>query len=191
MTQSLNRNFVLASLATLGIGCATAVNAPDFLGASFAFGGGLLGGASIANDRARRRDFQSRQSERVTSTFAALYELNRGVLDPVQLSFMANIPLDQAHGFLTNVAENTGGQKVPTKSNNGVLFTFPHSQNALDELSKNAENWAKAQTQQLQEQLEKQQKVLQLMQLRQTAAQQQAALNTDPDPWMATGQPGL
>jgi len=29
------------------------------------------------------------------------------------------------------------------------------------------------------------------MQLRQTAAQQQAALNTDPDPWMATGQPGL
>ena len=191
MTQRLNRNFLLASVATLGIGCVTAINAPDFLGTSFAFGGGLLGGACIANDQARRKDTQARQSERVTSTFSALYELNRGVLDPVQLSFMANIPLDQAHGFLTNVAESTGGQKIPTKANNGVLFAFPHSQNALDELSKNAENWAKAQNQQLQEQMEKQQKILQMMQLRQAAAQQQAAVNKDPDPWTATGQPGL
>jgi ABC-type Fe3+-hydroxamate transport system substrate-binding protein len=104
---------------------------------------------------------------------------------------MANIPLDQAHGFLTNVAENTGGQKIPTKANNGVLFAFPHSQNALDELSKNAENWAKAQNQQLQEQMEKQQKILQMMQLRQAAAQQQVPAKKDPDPWTATGQPGL
>ena len=72
-----------------------------------------------------------------------------------------------------------------------MLFAFPHSQNALDELSKNAENWAKAQNQQLQEQMEKQQKILQMMQLRQAAAQQQATVNKDPDPWTATGQPGL
>jgi hypothetical protein len=39
--------------------------------------------------------------------------------------------------------------------------------------------------------MEKQQKILQMMQLRQAAAQQQATVNKDPDPWTATGQPGL
>lgn len=191
MTQRLSPNFLLASIATLGVGVTTAITAPDFLGTAFAFGGGLLGGASITENRNRTKQESIKQSERVTSTFAALYESNKGVLDPVQLSFMANIPLERAHGFLSNVAENTGGQKVAVKANNGVLFAFPHSQNALDELSKNAANWAKAQNQELQEQVEKQQKIMQLMQLRQSAAQQQANATKQQDPWTATGQPGL
>lgn len=191
MTLRLNPNLTLAVAGTIGIGVAALITAPQQLGTAFAFGGGLIGGAGIARDRARRANANKENAQRVTNVFSALYEANKGIIDPIELAFVADIPADHAHGFLTGLAENTGGQKIPTKANNGVLFSFPHSNNALQELTANAQNWAQAQTQQLAAELESQRRALQMAQLQNAAklANQQA---NQQDPWTQTGQmPGL
>lgn len=181
----LNPNLTLAVLAGAAVGIATAITAPQFVGASFAFAGGLIGGASISRERALKQRYQDEVATRVTNCFSALYEANRGIVDPIQLSVLANIPGDKAHGFLMQLAENTNGEKIMVKQGAGVVFAFPHSQSALDELTANAKNWAEAQTQQLAAELNQHKQALQYIQLQQAAATlpKTPAPGLEPNPW--------
>ncbi len=177
------------------IGVATSVINPVYTGASLAFMGGLLGGASLQVQRSVKKENKSREAERVGVTFAALYDKNKGLIDPVELSFLANCPLNHAHEFLNLVAEESNGQKIAIKQGVGVVFNFPHSQNALDDLSKNASNWAQAQNQQIQQAPDKQNRALQMVQVQQAASAIQNRTNQvpdfeKPDPWNGVA-PGL
>ena len=72
-----------------------------------------------------------------------------------------------------------------------MLFNFPHTNNALDTLSKNASAWAQAQTQSLQKELEHHKKAIGLIRDQHDAVnmqqkQQQQEVNK-PDPWQAPG----
>lgn len=181
----LNPNFALATLAGAAVGVTTAVTAPQFVGASFAFMGGLLGGASISRERAMRQKQNEEVTTRVTNCFSALYEANRGIVDPIQLGVLANISGERAYSFLSELAENTNGQKVTVKQGAGVVFVFPHSQSALDELTANAKKWAEAQTQQLTAELNQHKQALQYIQLQQAAATlpKTPAPVAEPSPW--------
>lgn len=181
----LNPNFTLAALAGVTVGVTTAITAPQFVGASFAFLGGLFGGASISRERMLRQKQNEEVTTRVTNCFSAIYEANRGVVDPVQLGLFANIPGARAHAFLEQLAENANGMKVNVKQGAGVVFVFPHSQSALDELTANAKKWAEAQTQQLTAELNQHKQALQYMQLQRAAATppKSPAPVVEPNPW--------
>lgn len=189
MTLKLNPNLTLAICGSLAMGATAMATAPKELGTTLAYGAGLVAGAAIIRDSARIRAKADVQSERASATFRALYEVNKGIVDPMQLAILANIPPDKSHQFLTDLAENTGGQKIPVKETNGVLFSFPHAQNALDVLSKNAQNWATAQTEQLQVELNK---YKQLIALQRAAQQSVRTPAVQQDPWQGaqTEQPG-
>jgi hypothetical protein len=191
MTLRLNPNLTLAVAGTIGIGVAAIATAPQQLGAALAFGGGLIGGAGIGRERAIRQKRNEEAATRVTACFTALYEANRGVVDPMQLGILANIPGDQAHAFLTGLAENTNGQKITVKQGAGVVFAFPHSQSALDELTINARKWAEAQTQQLNAELTQHKQALQYIQLQQAAAAipKTPAPTIEPSPWENVAPP--
>lgn len=179
----------LATVCGAIVGIATAITSPQYVGASLAFMGGLLGGAAVTSERRVRTLISEEQGIRVTACFRTLYELNRGLIDPVQLAFLANVPTDNAHAFLTALAEGTNGEKIATNSAGlGVAFNFPHTANVLEALTKNAQEWATAQTTQLQQDLQQHKQALAMMQL-----QQQGVPFSKPkeesDPW--TPQPGL
>lgn len=181
----LNPNLTLAVAVSAAVGITTAITAPQFVGTSFAFAGGLIGGASIIRERELRRKQNDETATRVTACFSALYESNRGVIDPTQLSVLANIPGERAHAFLTQLAETTNGQKITVKQGAGVVFAFPHSQSALDELTINARKWAEAQTLQLSAELNQHKQALQYIQLQQAAATmpKTPAPIQEPSPW--------
>ena len=187
----LNPNLTLAVVASAAVGITTAITAPQFVGASFAFAGGLIGGAGIGRERALRQKRNDETTARVTACFSALYEANRGIVDPLQLGVLANIPGDQAYAFLTGLAETTNGQKITVKQGGGAVFAFPHSQSALDELTANARKWAEAQTQQLSAELSQHKQALQYLQLQQAAATmpKSPAPRTEPSPWENVAPP--
>lgn len=166
------------------IGITTAVTAPNYSSGSLAFIGGLFGGAAMASNREREKSYAKEQAARVGSCFTTLYESNNGLIDPVGLAFLSNIPVQKAHDFLTTLAETNGGQKISVNEGVGVVFNFPHTQNALDTLSKNAAAWAESQTQQLKGELQQHKQALQLMQARQAAAKVQQ----NQDLWQTTEQ---
>ena len=151
-------------------GIATAFTAPQYVGAALAFSGGLLGGASVVERRRSEDEIKREQATRVTSCFATLYEKNQGLIDPVQLAFFSNISLEKSHNFLSTLAENSNGQKIPTDQGIGVFFNFPHPDNVLDGLTKNASDWAQAQTQKLEAEVEQYKRAMQFMQVQQAAS---------------------
>ena len=187
----LNPNLTLAVVASAAVGITTAVAAPQYLGASFAFAGGLIGGAGIGNERAVRRKSTEDVANRVTSCFSALYEANRGIVDPIQLGLVSHIPGERAHAFLAEIAESTNGQKITIKQGAGVVFAFPHSQSALDELTVNAKKWAEAQSQQLSAELNQHKQALHYIQLQQAAATlpKTPAPRVEPSPWENVAPP--
>ena len=164
---------------------ATAVTAPQFVGAPLSFMGGVLAGISIADKKALRSREGTDVAHRVSGAFSALYEMNRGLVDPVELSFVANVSVEQAHGFLSALAETTGATKINNKTGVGATFNFPHSANVLDELTTNAQNWAKQQTAALSQELEQHRQIIRAAQLAQATAPRQAAAPqpTPENPW--------
>jgi hypothetical protein len=176
----LNPNFLLATAVGAAASIATAITAPQFVGGGLAFTGGLIGGAAIAKERSLKASLEQEQTARVTQTFTSLYEINRGIIEPVQLAFLSNIPLSRADAFLTTLAEANNGQKVTVQDGLTVVFAFPHSSAALDELTQNAQKWAAAQTQQLNDELLQHKKLIQVYQMQ---AQQQLQVKASPSPW--------
>jgi hypothetical protein len=132
----------------LGIGLtasvATGIAAPSAFAPTLAVIGGALAGVSLTNEFARKREENMRESFRVASSFKKLYESNKGVVNPQQLSIDAEIPLDQALRFLEALAENQKASDINTEQ--GRIFNFPHPANVLDTLTNNAQAWAKSQS---------------------------------------------
>ena len=181
-----------AVLVGAAVGITTAFVNPVYSGASLAFMGGIIGGASLQDSRNRQRFLKEQEAERVGQTFATLYDKNRGLIDPVELAFISQTPLQYCHEFLTNLAESSNGQKVGVKEGTGVVFNFPHTANALDALSKNASAWAENQQKDLQLELQRHKQAIQMLQAQNAAAkmQQNGAQEAKPDPWN-TVQPGV
>lgn len=177
------KSFPLTILVGGAAAIATAITAPQFVGAPLAFIGGTLAGISISDKKKLRRDEGKDVANRVSGAFSALYEKNRGLVDPVELAFVANVSIDQTHGFLTALAESTGATKVTTNQGVNVAFNFPHTANALEELSKNAQNWAQSQIAQLSQQLELHQQALRAAQLAQAAGPRQQVRQANEDVW--------
>jgi hypothetical protein len=117
------------------VGIVTAVQAPAYASGSLAFIGGLFGGAAMASNSEREKVQSRERATRVASCFSTLYEKNNGVIDPVELSFLSNIPVQESHDFLSTIAEANGGQKISIKEASGCV-NYPHTTNALDTLSK-------------------------------------------------------
>ena len=92
----------------------TAVTSPQFVGAPLAFIGGALAGISISDKKVRQEREGSDTAHRVSGAFSALYERSRGLVDPVELSFVANVGVDQAYGFLSALAEPRGQLRLIT-----------------------------------------------------------------------------
>ena len=111
-----------------------------------------------------------------------MYEKNRGLVDPVELSFIANVSIDQSHGFLSALAETTGATKINNNKGVGTTFNFPHSASVLDELTNNAQNWAKQQTAALSQELEQHRQIIRAAQLAQVTAPRQTAPAPE-NPW--------
>jgi len=162
---------------------ATAITAPQFVGAPLACIGGVFAGSAAIERRETKRNESKETSARVSGAFSAMYERNRGLVDPTELSFIANISVNQSHGFLTSLAESTGGSKVPHKNGVGVLFNFPHSASVLDELSKNAQDWVSSQTAELNQQLEAHRQALRAAQLAQATMPAQQIRDVNDNAW--------
>jgi hypothetical protein len=180
---SPNPNLASALVLGAAVGIVTAVTGPQYVGGSLAFAGGLIGGASLVSERNQKKLKEQETAVRVTSCFSSLYESNRGIIDPVQLAFLSNVSLDKAHTFLTSLAENNNGQKVSVKTGVGVVFAFPHTQAALDELTTNAKKWAEAQTQQMAAELNEHKRAIQYLQLQQASKAAAPKVADEPSPW--------
>ena len=141
-----------------------------------------MAGVSASDEKNRRGREGSDVAHRVSGAFSALYERNRGLVDPVELSFVANVSLDQAHGFLCALAETTGATKINNNKGVGTTFNFPHSSNVLEELSTNAQNWAQKQTAALTQELEQHRQMIRAAQLAQATAPRQTTA-TPENPW--------
>jgi len=132
-------------LATVGLGFATvaAFSNPSSIDLAVAgFGGGVFSTAVLAEDKRRKEEEERIESARVAKVFSFLYENNRGLVNPQQLAFNADIPPERADIFLEALSQDQNGQAIQTQS--GKVYNFPHPSNALDELTRNATAWADA-----------------------------------------------
>lgn len=138
----------------LGITAAGAVAAaltnPANVATMLAGGAGVVFGASAAAEVKRKREAIAIEAVRVSENFKQLYENNRGLINPQQLSLLSDIPLERAVAFLEALSKDQQGSLIP--SDKGVVFSFPHPQNVLQQLTDNANAWVKSQLEPLQAQ---------------------------------------
>lgn len=138
----------------LGITAAGAVAAaltnPANVATMLAGGAGVVFGASAAAELKRKREHFTFEAIRVSENFKQIYENNRGLVNPQQLSIASDIPLERAVSFLEALAKDHKGMLIPSEK--GVVFSFPHPQNVLQQLTDNANAWVKSQIEPLQAQ---------------------------------------
>jgi hypothetical protein len=134
---------LVAALVGLGFAASGAAIYPPATAVAMAgFGGGLCG-AAVLTDRGRRKEEEAKiESARVAKVFSFLYENNRGLVNPQQLAFNADITPERADIFLEALSQDQNGQAIQTQS--GKVYNFPHPSNALDELTRNATAWVEA-----------------------------------------------
>lgn len=134
--------------AIIGLGAVTGLTslavAPSLYPTSMAVFGAALGGAAVANEARRRKEKSIVEATRVAAAFNGLYEVNKGLVSPQQLSFMCGVPIQKTTVFLKALCEQQGGKHIPTEK--GEVFNFPHPANVLEQLTVNAQAWAKSQT---------------------------------------------
>jgi len=153
MTLSLPKDLlvVLAALSAGSIGISSYLN-PNLVPTFLAGSGGLLAGSSLMLSATSKREDELLESARVSNSFKFLYDINRGLISPDQLAYHSGVELSQIILFLDVLADEQKGQRIPTER--GVLYSFPHPDNALSKLTDNAKNWAEAQQQPLLSQLQ-------------------------------------
>lgn len=130
----------LAALGAAGAITALAVS-PQALPGVAVGTGGLLGGASLTHELVRKRRDEAEESARVGAAFSALYAANKGLVNPQQLSLLTAVSLERIDEFLQRLSEAQGGKYIQVEA--GAFYTFPHPNNILDELTNNANAWAR------------------------------------------------
>lgn len=106
--------------------------------------GGTLGGASVAIELHRKKEEQIEEATKVAATFNGLYEFNKGLVNPQQLSLLCGVPLEKTTVFLKALSDQQNGRFIRTDK--GDVFNFPHPANVLDQLTTNAQAWVRSQT---------------------------------------------
>lgn len=179
----------------LGTGAAAIVAAyagqPSLVPISLVAVGGTLGGASVALELNRKKEEQIEEAAKVAATFNGLYEFNKGLVNPQQLSLLCGVPLEKTTVFLKALSDQQNGRFIRTDK--GDVFNFPHPTNVLDQLTANAQAWVKSQTDPLlQENATLKAELVRLQSYINTQAAQQAAQQVlqplrndekDQDPW--------
>lgn len=130
----------LAALGAAGAITALAVS-PQALPSVAVGTGGLLGGASLTHELVRKRRAEAEESARVGAAFSALYAANKGLVNPQQLSLLTAVSLERIDEFLQRLSEAQEGKYIQVEA--GAFYTFPHPNNILDELTNNANAWAR------------------------------------------------
>lgn len=185
-------NFYSATLALGGaVSLAVGLTSPSYVGAPLAFVGGGLAGASVIEKRRYEEEEDLTTAGRVTGAFRVLYERNRGVISPTELAIYSDIDVETSEDYLNALSEDTNGQKIQNPKTGQVIFSFPHGQNVLDELSKNAQDWAQSQVQaqsqqseMLARQLDEANQIIRAAQMAQTTAPRQTVNRvTNDDLW--------
>lgn len=149
--------------------------------------GGAMGGAAFASEIRRKQEEQAVEATRVATAFNGLYELNKGIVSPQQLSILAGVPFEKTSVFLKALSEQQNGTFIQTPK--GDLYNFPHPNNVLDQLTANAQEWVKSQTNPLLQEnatLKAELNQLAVLRARQMPPLQQTILKNDeeqPDPW--------
>jgi hypothetical protein len=123
-----------------GVVLLSAVFSPSNLSLAFTGAGALLAGASVAKETSRKRETSAAEAGRVAASFGILYEQNKGLIIPEQLSLTSDIPFENALMFLEALAQAQNGEKVVLQE--GMFFRFPHPESVLDQLTANATAWA-------------------------------------------------
>jgi hypothetical protein len=168
--------------AILVAGCAgtigaAAVNPSEIKTALAATGAAMIAATSVYETQRSKQEKRA-EAVKVAQAFKYLYEKYRGIISPQELSFQAEVPLDRTAQFLDELIAVQNGNKVDTPA--GTIYTFPHPQNALDQLTANAQEWARAQVEPLALQNTELKKAL-------TAMQQPTAVsNMRPAPFVPT-----
>ena len=141
---------LISTLFGVGIAAttATAVFQPTIFAPTLAATGGILAGVQLGVESRRKRDEQTNEAFKVGKVFSILYETNKGLVSPDQLSYNSDITIQKADSFLKALADQQGGQ--PLQTDQGLIYTFPHPQNVITALTNNATSWAQQQTQALQ-----------------------------------------
>lgn len=101
-------------------------------------------GSHAALERRRSKNRTADEAAKVGKVFSILYEVNKGVVSPDQLGYHAEIDVAKADKFLSALCTQQGGQRFQTET--ALLYSFPHTENALDELNRKAAIWADQQT---------------------------------------------
>ena len=109
--------------------------------------GGAMGATAAAMAFKKKDEEATDEANRVSSAFSYLYETNRGLVAPNQLSLLSGVPLDRIERFLSALSNEQGGQFIPT--NAGPIVNFPHPANMLQEMTNNSANWAQEQINQI------------------------------------------
>lgn len=136
----------VAPLLALGLAgaAASSVLSPTLYAPSLAATGGVLLGAHVALERRRVKYKSAEEAAKVGKVFCVLYEINKGLINPDQLSYLSDITIERADNFLAALSTQQGGDKVETEK--GVVYSFPHTQNIIDTLVSRAATWADQQT---------------------------------------------
>jgi hypothetical protein len=98
----------------------------------------------VGTNKDRERD-EAERAARVSKALTFCYEHFKGLVSPQQLAFHAELELEQAQKLLDSlVSEQNAGQRVDTPM--GVVYSFDHPEQVLNQLSQNAKAWADSQT---------------------------------------------
>lgn len=158
----INRIFAAIIIAGASATTVSAFVQPKATGATLGATGAALAAAAVASEARRKTDEQKAEAMRVAQAFRYLYDKYNGVISPYELSFLGEIAADKSVAFLETLAESQDGQRV--ENDQGLVYSFPHPQNALDQLTKNAQAWVQAQMNPLMEENKNLRQAIQIMQ---------------------------
>lgn len=142
--MTISRNLI-ATCAGFGIAVGASVLQPKLIPVvAAAAGGSMVTAGLVGTNKDRERD-QAERAARVSKALTFCYEHFKGLVSPQQLAFHAELELEQAQKLLDSlVSEQNAGQRVDTPM--GVVYSFDHPEQVLNQLSQNAKAWADSQT---------------------------------------------
>jgi len=173
---------LLGGIAGLGLAgtIAAAVLQPVTVGPVLGATGAAMGATAFALDMRRREEETADEANRVSNAFNFLYESNKGLVSPNQLSLLTGTPLARIEAFLSALANEQNGQFIPMQT--GMIVSFPHPQNTLQELTNNANAWAQSQTEQMSQENQKLRQQIALINAARVAKASQASAAPTPAP---------